>query len=102
MLHADSVSLRQHSSVSWLQRAPRACLQRDAYVSIRQHTSAYVSMRAYLQRAALARIARRETLACSIRQHTSAYVSMRACCSVLHQRVEQGVQRLRCSIRQHT
>jgi hypothetical protein len=67
----------QHASAC-LTRAERSRWAYNAYVSIRQHTSAYVSIRqhpsAYLTRAERSRWAYNAYV--SIRQHTSAYVSI--------------------------
>jgi hypothetical protein len=72
--------------------APYACSARlgPAYVSIRQHTSAYISRR---RRCALH--LQRPLRPC-IRQHTSAYISRRKRCTLRLQRP------LRPCIRQHT
>ncbi len=67
-------------------------LQPSAYVSIRQHTSAYVSIRHL----------RASAPTCSIRQHTSAYVSIRQHTSAYVTCVQVLQPSAYVSIRQHT
>jgi hypothetical protein len=67
LLHPAYVSIRQHTSAYKLCESVLVCciLHTSAYVSIRQHTSAYVSIRQHT------------SAYVSIRQHASADVSMR-------------------------
>jgi hypothetical protein len=73
------VSIRQHTSAYVSIRQPSAYVSirqhTSAYVSIRQHTSAYVSIRQHTS--AYVSIRQHTSAYVSIRQHTSAYVSIR-------------------------
>ncbi len=72
------VSIRQHTS-AYVRRRRRGssfgCLHTSAYISIRQHTSAYVSIRQHTS--AYVSIRQHTSAYVSMRQHTSAYVSIR-------------------------
>jgi hypothetical protein len=87
-----TICIRQHTSAYVSIRNKKTCalnaLQQPAYVSIRQHTSAYVSIHQHT------------SAYVSIRQHTSAYVSIRQHTSA-HVSIRQHTSAY-VSIRQHT